>query len=65
MHPIFLSAGLLAFVYLVLTFRTVILRGHLRVTIALAHSLGMALVLDRVLHAVGVSRVPEPLPLRM
>lgn len=104
MHIVALYAGLLALLYLVLTFRTIVLRGRLRVTLGdggnealqrairahanfgeyvplalvlqlllastgasatLLHGLGAALLLGRLMHALGVSRVPEPLPLRM
>ncbi|RYZ87513.1 MAG: glutathione metabolism protein [Moraxellaceae bacterium] len=96
-------AASLALLYLVLTFRTIFLRGKLRVAlgdgkqeplqrairvhanfneyvplglillflvassgspILLLHGLGVALLLGRLLHALGVSRSPEPLILR-
>jgi uncharacterized protein len=96
-------AASLALLYLVLTFRTIFLRGKLRVapgdgkqeplqrairvhanfneyvplglillflvassgsSILLLHGLGVALLLGRLLHALGVSRSPEPLILR-
>jgi uncharacterized protein len=96
-------AGALALLYLVLTFRTIFLRGKLRVALGdgkqeslqrairahanfaeyvplalillvliasnssptlLIHGLGLALLLGRLLHALGVSRTPEPLVLR-
>lgn len=96
-------AGVLAFVYLVLTFRTIMLRGRLRVGIGdggdkvlqrairahanfaeyvpfalvllllltnvgagpgLLHALGGALVIGRILHGFGVSRVHEKLIFR-
>lgn len=96
-------AGILALLYLVLTFRTIFLRGKMRVSLGdgkqellqrairahanfneyvplalillflvassgsanfLVHTLGSALLFGRLLHALGVSRVPEPLMLR-
>ena len=104
MHIVALYAGLLALLYLVLSFRTIVLRVRLRVSLGdggsealqrairahanfgeyvslalvlqvllastgasatLLHGLGAALLLGRLLHAIGVSRVPEPLSLRM
>lgn len=104
MRIVFLYAGLLTLLYLVLTFRTIALRGRLRVALGdgndralqrairahanlgeygplallllymvenagtrptTVHALGGALVLGRLLHALGVSRLREPLPLRM
>lgn len=100
----FLYAALITLLFLVLTFRTIILRGRLRVALGdgndralqrairahanlaeyaplallllymvenagaqstTVHGLGAALLLGRVLHALGISRVREPLPLRM
>ena len=100
----FLYAALVTLLYLVLTFRTIVLRGRLRVALgdgndkalqrairahanlgeyaplallllymaevagarpATVHALGAALLLGRLLHALGISRVREPLPLRM
>jgi len=99
-----LYAGLLALLYLVLTFRTITLRGRLRValgdggndalrrairahanfseyvpialvmlvvlgaigsSLVILHGLGLALLVGRILHALGVSRLREPLALRM
>lgn len=104
MHIVFLYAALIAVLYLVLTFRTITLRGRLRVALGdggdkglqrairahanfaeyvplalvllllvelsgsspmVVHSLGAALLLGRTLHAISVSRLQEPLPLRM
>ncbi|HEY6530313.1 MAG TPA: MAPEG family protein [Cellvibrionaceae bacterium] len=96
-------AGCLALLYLVLTLRTIVLRGKLKVALGdgkqeplqrairvhanfneyvpiglillfliassgspalLIHGLGIALLLGRLLHALGVSRTPEPFVLR-
>ena len=96
-------AAVLALLYLVLTFRTILLRGKFKAALgdgkqellqrairvhgnfneyvplglvllmlvasnagpaALIHSAGAALVLGRLVHALGVSRTPEPLVLR-
>lgn len=104
MHATLLYAALLGLLYLVLTFRTILLRGRLRMPLGdggdralqrairahanfseyvplalifllmvensgasstMTHALGGALLLGRLLHALGVSRVREPLPLRM
>jgi len=104
MTAAFLYAALVTLHYLVLTFRTIVLRGRLRVALgdgndkalqrairahanlaeyaplallllymvevagarpATVHALGAALLLGRLLHALGISRVREPLPLRM
>jgi uncharacterized protein len=104
MHIVILYAALLALLYLVLTFRTILLRGKRRVLLGdggdqallrairahanfaeyvpfalillllvegtgasavTVHALGAALLLGRLLHALGVSRLREPLPLRM
>lgn len=98
-----LYAGVLALLYIVLTFRTIILRGKFKAALGdgkqellqrairvhgnfneyvplglvllflvaanqapnyLIHILGAALLLGRLLHALGVSRSPEPLILR-
>jgi len=98
-----LYAALLTLLYLVLTFRTILLRGKMRVAlgdggspalqrairahanfaeyapfaivllflveaagagIMMIHALGLALLVGRLLHALGVSRLREPLPLR-
>ena len=100
----FLYAALVTLLFLVLTFRTIALRGRLRVALgdgndkalqrairahanlaeyaplallllylvevagaraSTVHALGAALLLGRLLHALGISRVREPLPLRM
>lgn len=99
-----LYAALITLLFLVLTFRTIALRGRLRVALGdgndralqrairahanlaeyaplallllylvevagsgpmTVHALGAALLLGRLLHALGISRVREPLPLRM
>jgi len=104
MHIVILYAALLALLYLVLTFRTIVLRGRFRVALGdggnqalqrairahanfaeyaplaivllvlvegsgahtlTVHALGATLLLGRLLHALGVSRLREPLPLRM
>lgn len=103
-HNTILYAALLAVLFLVLTFRTILFRRGLRValgdggsnalqrairahanfaeyvpiailllalveasggSVVLVHALGGALLLGRLLHALGISRVREPLPLRM
>ena len=104
MKIVILYASLLVLLYLVLTFRTILLRRKLGAALGdagdkalqrairahanfaeyvplalvllilvegsgangwMVHALGAALLLGRLLHASGISRVREPLPLRV